>query len=81
MIKGGCRSGRHTGGKSMNERQRFDEIVVKAELLKDLIGLVEETGNAELDAVLYITVDYLNDIAELAEGIGSRYESNHAENN
>mgnify|MGYP007035375802 CR=1 FL=1 len=58
------------GGKFMSDLQTLDEIAVKAEQVKILIGLThrEDVTKEQYNAVLYIVSDYMIDIIKLAEG-------------
>lgn len=54
----------------MSDKDRLDEIAVKAEQVKNMIGLTHQEGvrPEQFNAVLYIVSDYLIDIIGLAEG-------------
>lgn len=54
----------------MSDARKLDEIAVKAEQVKTMIGLTHQEGITEdqYTAVLYIVSDYLTDIIGLAEG-------------
>ncbi len=54
----------------MDINNRLDEIAVKAEQVKNMIGLThrEDVTPEQFNAVLYIVSDYLMDIVKLAEG-------------
>lgn len=54
----------------MSNERKLDEIAVKAEQVKTMIGLAHQEGvtKDQYDAVLYIVSDYLIDIINLAEG-------------
>lgn len=54
----------------MDTNRVLDEIAVKAEQVKNMIGLTHQEGvtKEQYDAVLYIVSDYLIDVIRLAEG-------------
>lgn len=70
MIQAAVAAAAHTGGNFMSNERKLDEIAVKAEQVKTMIGLAHQEGvtKDQYDAVLYIVSDYLIDIINLAEG-------------
>lgn len=69
MIQAAVAAAANTGGNFMSNERKLDEIAVKAEQVKNMIGLTHQEGVTmeQYDAVLYIVSDYLIDIIRLAE--------------